>query len=161
MQVTNAPAPWYADSGPLAAIEGVQQSSRSQTSLRLTLTTEDGDRVTLSADVTSASESFDYASIVRAQGQAAVEASGRTTESSIQVALNVEGDLSQQERADIRKLAALLARSAHEAERGHLSQALRTAARFTELDSIAAFNFSYERQVEHAQRAYQQIAQLN
>lgn len=134
---------------PVAASRSV--SGQHSSSLELTVTTAEGDKVTLSAQAL--------------QAFSAESGGGRTSASRSQelsVSVNVEGDLNQEELDDIRKLALALGKSVRQAERGDIGKALRTVARASDEDTIAAFQFRYERrsELEYRQNAYQQISDL-
>ncbi len=137
---------------PTRKPESTQSVSGEQSSsLQLTVKTAEGDTVTLSA---------------QALASFAVESSpGRRSASSSQefsFAVSVEGNLNQEELTDIRKLAIALGKSIRQAERGDLGKALRTVAKASDEDTIAAFQFRYERrtELEYRQNAYQQISDL-
>lgn len=128
------------------SISGEQSSS-----LELTVTTAEGDKVTLSAQ---ALQAFSY------ESGGGRRSASRNSELSVSV--SVEGDLSQQELDDIRKLALALGKSVRQAERGNVGQALNTVAKSASPDTIAAFQFKYERreQLDYRQNAYQSISDL-
>ncbi len=142
-----------------AGFRGSRESSQAGASFELTLSTADGDRVKLSASATHSTESFDYAAVVKsARTRPAVAAvSGASSESAVSVNISVEGHLDQGEIADIRKLMSLLAKSVRQLERGHAKQALRTVAKSSGLDSITQFRFDFQKQLDFARRAYQQM----
>ncbi len=137
---------------PTGKPESTQSVSGEQSrSLQLTVKTAEGDTVTLSARA--------LASFALESGQ------GRRSASSSQefsIAVSVEGNLNQEELADIRKLAIALGKSIRQAERGELGKSLQTVAKASDEDTIAAFQFRYERrtELEYRQNAYQQISDL-
>lgn len=134
---------------PLAANRSV--SGEQKSSLELTVTTAEGDKVTLSAQ---ALQAF---SVQSGGGRRSLSRSNE-----LSVSVNVEGDLNQDELDDIRKLALALGKSVRQAERGDIGKALRTVAKASDEDTIAAFQFRYERkaELEYRQNAYQQISDL-
>jgi hypothetical protein len=138
---------------------GARQSSQSEAAFELTLTTTDGDRVTISASQVNSTESFDYAAVVRKQGQSAIAAqSGYSSLYVINARVSVEGHLDPREIAGIRRLGSLLAKSVRHAGQGNVRQALRTAAKSGGIESIAQFRFDFEKRLEFASQAYQQVA---
>ncbi|MFN7936080.1 MAG: hypothetical protein U0R19_22305 [Bryobacteraceae bacterium] len=126
-------------------------SGQQSSSLDLSVTTAEGDKVTLSAQ---ALQAF---SLESGDGKASASASRQ-----LSVSVNVEGDLNEEELADIRKLALALGKSVRQAERGNIGQALRTVAKAADEDTIAAFQFQYERrsELQYGENAYQQISNL-
>lgn len=134
---------------PVAANRSV--SGQQSSSLELTVTTAEGDKVTLSAQ---ALQAFAF------ESGGGRRSASRSQELSVSV--NVEGDLNQEELDDIRKLALALGKSVRQAERGDIGKALRTVAKASDEDTIAAFQFRYERksELEYRQNAYQQISDL-
>ncbi|MBL8178030.1 MAG: hypothetical protein JNK48_25355 [Bryobacterales bacterium] len=125
-------------------------SGQQASSLELTVTTAEGDKVTLSAQALQAFS---------------LEASpGRRSASSRQelsLSVNVEGELNREELKDIRDLAVALGKSVRQAERGDIGKALRTVSEAAD-DTIAAFQFRYERrtELEYGQSAYQQVSEM-
>ncbi|MCC6540064.1 MAG: hypothetical protein IT162_21125 [Bryobacterales bacterium] len=117
------------------------QASQS-TSAELSLTTADGDKVTLSFSNSSSQAisagksegSFDYSSL---------------RQRSTSVSIEVEGDLSKEELQDIQKLAKILTKAAGEALSGNTEQAQARAAKADKLDSIASFAYSLNQRTEY------------
>lgn len=126
-------------------------SGEQSSSLDLTVTTAEGDKVTLSAQ---ALQAFSL--------QAGDGAASASTTRQLSVSVNVEGNLNKEELSDIRKLAIALGKSVRQAERGNIGQALRTVANAADEDTIAAFQFQYERrsELQYGENAYQQISNL-
>jgi hypothetical protein len=141
---------------------GRSRSTQAETSYQLTLRTEDGDVVTISAKAVQSSQSTDYASLSRGRdGVSASAYRGRQRESSLEVSIQVEGDLSQEEIEDIRKLTSTLAKATRQVNRGDTGGALRTSLSAAKPDdTIAAFDFAYQqtRQVEEIRE--QQVSYL-
>src|SRR5262245_29369215 len=92
-----APAP---DARPTAARLSTFQAS-TDTQSRLTIVTEDGDRVTLSSHATSEVAYADYRYL---GDQTAVRAQSLTVGATSELSVSVEGDLSRDELHDIRRL---------------------------------------------------------
>jgi hypothetical protein len=119
-----------ATSAKTAAAVGGQVHSRS---LDVTITTADGDRVTLSA-----SESASIAGVATSDGRRAGVSS---TESS--VSLTVEGSLDRREWRDLRKVLKVLAKAAAHQDSERLARRLSRP----DLDTIATVQASYSESV--------------
>jgi hypothetical protein len=120
---------------------------QSETTYQLVVRTEDGDLITISAKAVQSSGATDYASFARNRdgGNAAIYR-GRQSESSFDVSIQVDGDLSKEEIADLRKLASALTRATRQVDRGDAAGAIRVALLAQDPnDTIAAFDFSYLR----------------
>jgi hypothetical protein len=102
-----------------------------QTSIDLTVITDEGDRVVLSARSSTETSQIDYRHLARRSGQ--------------QVQVTVEGDLNERELADIQKLLKRLTHAARQAARGRIDKAVHTAQRIRNLGSLESFGFSLER----------------
>ena len=151
MRIGNlSPTPCYQPSVNQPTTNRAASGNRSA-SLELTVTTAEGDKVTLSAQ---ALQAF---SLQSGDGRASA-----STTRQLSIAVNVEGDLNREELADIRKLAIAIGKSARLAERGNVSQATRTIAQASRKDTIATFQFHYERRAElqYGEVTYQQISSL-
>ena len=126
-------------------------SAAQSTSLELTVTTAEGDKVTLSAEAVNAlSLSSDGSSRTLA------------TTRQLSLSISVEGDLNPEELDDIRKLALALGKGVHQAKQGNLAQALQTVSRNTDESTIAGFQFRYEQvaALEYRQSAYDHVSAL-
>ncbi|RMF88606.1 MAG: hypothetical protein D6736_10070 [Nitrospinota bacterium] len=119
-------------------------------STEIALTTAEGDRVTLSATSLSqaAYASYDYRG--RLQGEA-VDLHAETVQLSSQsgITITVEGDLSEEELADIHRLINTVEGIAREFFSGDQEGALRQALHIEDFDSIARFeaDLQYSRSV--------------
>ncbi|MBL8227213.1 MAG: hypothetical protein JNL98_01995 [Bryobacterales bacterium] len=149
-------------SGSIDSEKARSRSAQSETTYELTVRTEDGDLVTISAKAVQSSQATDYSSLYRDRD--AVSSStyrSRRRESSIEVSVEVEGDLSPEELADIRKLTGALSRATKQVNRGDTSGALLTALRAeTADDSIASFDFAYQHSKQVEQTRSRQISYL-
>lgn len=112
------------------------QSSRAE----LSLTTADGDKVVLSVS-SGAAEVF---SANRSSGDYRYLQSQRA-----QVAVQVEGNLSEAELQDIRKLAQIIGKASSDVMRGDAAKAAEGVERATQLGSIQNFAFSLNKQVDY------------
>ncbi|MCC6389434.1 MAG: hypothetical protein IT167_02440 [Bryobacterales bacterium] len=123
-------------------------SAQRQEALQLTLTTAEGDRVTLSAEALNAlSATSDSTS------------AGYSAASQSKISVTVEGSLNKDELDDIRRVAQALAKSVDQARQGHFGQAARIIARAAAReDTVAQLQFHYQssRQLSYVQRAYLQ-----
>ena len=112
------------------------------TKAELSLTTAEGDKVVLSVSSESggsvdAASSSDYRSL-------------RTTNRrSLELKIEVEGNLSQTELDEIRKLASIVSKASSDVLRGRTSQAAADVAKTSELATIQNFAFSLNKQVDY------------
>lgn len=138
------------------------RSAQSETTYELTVRTEEGDLVTISAKAVQSSQATDYSSLYRDRdGVEATTYRSRQRESSFEVSIEVEGNLSQEELADIRKLTGALSKAAKQVNRGDADGALRTALRADNADdSIASFDFAYQHSKQVEQTRSRQISYL-
>jgi len=136
------------------------RSAQSETSYQLTVRTEDGDVVTISARALSASRSENDTSFSQSRDSVSTSSyRGRQRESSVEVSIQVEGNLSQEEIDDIRELTSTLARATRQVDRGDTGGALRTSLRAANADdSIAGFDFAYQRTRQSEEVREQQIS---
>lgn len=117
-----------------------------QASAGISLTTEDGDKVTISANSSTQARLQTYNFLGQLQGQT-VAAQGEefqlATSSGFSIA--VEGDLDQEELSDIKKLLNSLSAVSKDFFSGNPTGGLRHLSRLDDLDSIDSFqaNFSY------------------
>lgn len=111
-----------------------------QSHTKLTVETAEGDRVVISV---GAQARLAAASREGRQGSAAV--SGASTRSQVQV--SVEGNLSETELADIQELIGALGEAAGEARQGGEVDLSALAGEFSELESLAGFQFRYSQTV--------------
>jgi hypothetical protein len=149
MQVQSQDLPFHRFQPPQPAVNRQQSvSAQRQEALQLTLTTAEGDRVTLSAEALQA---------INASSDSTSASYSGTSQSKISV--TVEGSLSKEELDDIRNLAQALAKSVDQAQHGQVRQAARTIARAAaKEDTIAQLQFHYRssQQLNFVQRAYLQ-----
>ena len=132
-------APVSQDTSSRAASTSRFTAAASQsTHTSLSLTTAEGDKVVLSlassSTAAAATEGVDYASI-------------RTQRSEVKI--QVEGNLNQQELADIQKLAEIVSGAATDALKGDAGGAARQLTQANGLESIQNFAFSLNRQVDY------------
>ena len=123
---------------PLRASSYLASSTRSAD---LTITTDEGDKVTLSFESSRTVEGLDYRDL-------STEIHSRRGSIQASVEVSVEGDLSREEIRDIRKLAADLGKATKKAEKSDDVSIERIAHRFSKLDSLAAFDYSYQHNQE-------------
>ncbi len=134
-----SPAPVSPDTSSRAASTSRFTAAASQsTNASLSLTTAEGDRVVLSLASSStaavAADGVDYASILTQRSE---------------VKIQVEGNLNQQELADIQKLAEIVSGAATDALKGDAGGAARQLTQANGLESIQNFAFSLSRQVDY------------
>jgi hypothetical protein len=140
----------------LTADKLTRVSADQSTSTELTIVTAEGDRVTLSGTTTAHLGYAGYSHLGASKGGAvAVQGEAATAAVSQQVQLTVQGDLSDQERADIEKLVGLLAQ-------GDVKGALEQAQQGGDLGSLAGFSLSVDQstriQVATAERLQTGVA---
>lgn len=130
---------------PVVARERI--SAQSQESVKLEITTAEGDKVELSA------RSRDY--LRASAGREGVQASQG---SEFDVSVKVDGNLNGDEIADIKKLAEALAASVNDVQQGNLGKAAEDIQQVTDNSSIAQFRFQYDAssRYEKTVKAYQQ-----
>ena len=120
--------------GDVAADRLVRLAADRSTATELTVVTADGDRVTLSATTTAHVGYAGYAHLAAGKGQAVgVAGEAVSVDASRQLQLSVDGDLSEQEQADIQTLVGLLAA-------GDVDGALEQARAGGALGSLAGFS---------------------
>jgi hypothetical protein len=123
----------------------VQGQGREATRAELSLTTAEGDKVTLSFSTASSYQySGDYGSQAGLRRAAAARSNSATVE------VTVEGNLSGQELAEIQKLAKIVTGAAGSAQRGDIEQAAGRMEQAKSLETIQNFAFSLNRTVERA-----------
>lgn len=121
-----------------------------RTSAGISIVTADGDKVTLSANssIQARLQSYDYQG--RIQGQTiAVHGEEFALSNSSGLALTVDGELDQDELADINKLIDALASASNDFFAGKIDAGLEQLAQLDDMDSIAGFDaaFSYSREI--------------
>ena len=116
---------------------------RETTKAELLLTTADGDKVTLSF---SSGSSYQYSGDYGPRRRSVSAAGGSTASFEIKV----EGNLSQQELADIQKLAKIMVGAANQASQGDVEKASASVEQAKQLDTIQNFAFSLNRSVTQA-----------
>lgn len=144
LQPAYTPSTVSASQTQLAAIS----TSRS---LDLNLVTEEGDKVTLSMDAQASAIYFDSTSV-------SIENNGDYRYSRNELAagssqydfnLTIEGDLSEEEQREIRKVIKTLSKMMDQLAAGNIQQDVAVANKLSGLDTIAGLDahLSYERQV--------------
>jgi hypothetical protein len=117
-----------------------------ESTTQLTIVTDEGDRVTLSLHTALAASSATYSFRGAGEGGAvAVDAAARQRSVSREASLVVEGDLSEDELHDIRRLIHDARGVAKRFLRGDVAGALKRAARIDGGDSLAGFALSVQR----------------
>jgi CMP-2-keto-3-deoxyoctulosonic acid synthetase len=127
-------------------VSQVAARSRESTAAKLTVTTAEGDKVTLSFKQDTSAR-FSAGAAYGPDGRAAAARSSFRQQT--EVAVNIEGDLSDAELKDIKDLIGQLAQPADTAS------AKAKAKSTSSLDSIQSFEFAYRRRVEVDFRATQ------
>lgn len=118
-------------------------SAKAEFNTDLTITTAEGDKVTLSASLSSETEFNDYALGYRKAGFGLAERGSSLRQSrDLSVAVSIGGDLSHKELADIRKLMHNLQKASRKLENGNFGAAAMVLDRVRDLDSMASFDFS-------------------
>jgi hypothetical protein len=141
------PAPAAETRRTAATLSTFQASTDTQS--RLTILTEDGDRVTLSSHATTEIGYADYRYLgYQAGSQTDVHGQALTVSATRELSISVEGDLSRDELHDIRKLVHDLDKVVRDALRGRDDKAADRAARIGDLGSLAGF----ELVVNHEER---------
>jgi len=132
-----SPAPAEAQTAQRLLVAAVSR----ETSARLTIVTDEGDRVTLSSRsaVSAGIGVYDF----RDGGQAA-HAEAMQFSSSREFELSVEGDLSKEEMKDIRRVINGVEKVTRKFLAGDLDGAARKAAKLGELGSLAGFDYSFQ-----------------
>lgn len=125
------PAPWQRT--------GVHRSAN--TKADLVVTTDEGDRVTISFE---AAQELSRASFREPGGDYGIRFRERQKAQSFEAAVSVDGDLSDQERHDIKRLVAGLSKLVHQTDKGDAGGAAKTLAKLASLDSIAQAAFHFE-----------------
>lgn len=148
----HAPASSQTRANQSSAVRASAASASAKSKAELTVYTAEGDKVTLSTSSSDEAGRFDYG--LRSGGLRRADFRERggfryaAQESSISI--DVEGDLSSEELADIQKLAKILGRASTQASRGNGDAAAQTAAKALQLESVATFEYSYESSVEYS-----------
>ncbi|MBX9599704.1 MAG: hypothetical protein K2X35_01825 [Bryobacteraceae bacterium] len=118
-------------------------AARTETTTGLTVTTAEGDRVTLSFESRSDAGLYD----IRAGG---ARASGQFQSARLEAEVKVEGSLNAREIADLGRLLRMVGKAARKLEGPDPSQALAAFRNFSRLASLAAANIEYSRTEESA-----------
>lgn len=144
LQTAYTPSAVSASQTQLAAIS----TSRS---LDLNLVTEEGDKVTLSMDAQASAIYFDSTSVSMADnGDYRYSRSELAAGSSqYNLSLTIEGDLSEEEQREIRKVIKTLSKMMDRLAAGNVQPDVAVANKLSGLDTIAGLDahLSYERQV--------------
>ena len=114
-----------------------------ETSGALSITTEDGDRVTLSY---SALQAMAAASVSVADGNTSADGVSASSLRSASVSLSVDGQLDKQETSDITKLFKRFFHAVQDLFRGAPEKAAARLAKGGGLDSLSGFSFSLQQQ---------------
>lgn len=112
------------------------------TKAELSLTTAEGDKVVLSFSSGSSGS-------VDAQNSGDYRSLRSSNRRSTEVKIEVEGNLSQSELDDIRKLASIVSKASSDVLRGKADQAAAGVAKTSELSTIQNFAFSLNKQVDY------------
>lgn len=137
-------------------------SLNAQTDSHLTLVTSEGDRVTLSAQAQMAYRFGQFElNVVSDQGMLSMAGSGLDYMQMSGFEIQVQGDLNEQELADIQQLLGAFKKSINEFLDGDLAGAI-SAARSTPdallgLDTIAAFDYTFSLNAEAQFRRSQSV----
>jgi hypothetical protein len=123
---------------PLEAFREAGAASRQQRSAALTVTTAEGDTVTLRL------ASFQEGAAYSAPGRLGAF---RQAQQTVEVAVN--GDLNRRELADLGRLLRLLGRSVRELNQGDTAGALKPLTRIPLLDTLAQVSFAYRQEAEY------------
>lgn len=126
-----------------AASTALAASRSTQTSGALAIQTDDGDTVTLSF---SALQSLSVAAIESQSSTTKIQAGSSTSSNSTQFSVSIEGDLDQGEWADILKLARKFFSAIKDISRNDPERAAARMARVHNLDSLAGFAYTLQRQ---------------
>lgn len=135
------PSPSYAQDS--FQVRQRQTQQRSAAEGRLEITTADGDKVTLS--FSNASErSQSGAAVARTGYGDAARARVNTQSGQAQVSVSVEGELSDEELADIRKLVQTLNRATRSLATGDTDRASKALQKANQLDTISQYSYQYQ-----------------
>ncbi len=121
----------------------------------LTITTDEGDKVTISLASAMDATAGIYRSLTSQDGyRAASQTAFFEYSSSRSLSVEIEGELSEEEREDIREAVKTIGSMIDDFLSGDLKQMAEDGQLLKELDSIASLdaNFSYERQVVYAEQ---------
>jgi hypothetical protein len=118
-------------------------AARTETTTGLTVTTAEGDRVTLSFESRSEGGLYD----IRAPG---ARAAGQFQSSQVEAEVTVVGDLNAREIADLGRLLRMVGKAARKLEGSNPAQALAAFRNFSRLGSLASANIQYSRTEESA-----------
>jgi hypothetical protein len=121
-----------------------------ETNALLTVTTEDGDRVTLSYSAKSLQAALQYDSGSGEAGEAVLAAKETG------LSMSVEGSLDQEEVSDLARLFRKFARALRDLFRGNPERAMERMSRTRGLDSLASFDYSMSHQSQAVARSLQQ-----
>jgi hypothetical protein len=123
-------------------------------STAIILTTEEGDRVTLNLSTATETKAGTYLSLAYAEGRAAASQAGFFEQSSSEhMAVEIEGDLNDEEMAEIQEAVRVIGGMMDDFLSGDLQGMAEDAEVLQELDTISSLEaaFSYERQVMYGQ----------
>jgi hypothetical protein len=133
------------DQGKFYAAQLSQVTTSQEESKDITILTEEGDKVTISADSQRNSQYTTYSGLVRANGvYASLQGKSLAMDSSMEFSMAVEGDLNEQEMKDIRKAIKAIDKIMHSALSGDMGNALAMVNEVGNLESISSFEASME-----------------
>lgn len=125
---------------PVAQTNQFQARARQSTAANLTLTTAEGDQVTLS---------------FRQDSRARLSPGRASAAQQTEVAVKVEGNLSDEEVQDIQELLGKLSEGVKSLNQGDPAAALQKLDAIDDLGSIQSFDFAYRRRTDVAFRGTQ------
>ena len=135
----NRPRP---DSSPanISFEQTVVATAESHTDAALSITTDEGDSVTISFAQDSEAT---YGSLVRGQrgpnGSSQASVSSASLETSSEFKIQIQGDLSEAELKDIQDLVKRVGQALHSFEKGDVDKAARRLSHVGDLDSLSGF----------------------
>lgn len=138
------------NSGETRGAERTRYRSKSSEEGSLTLTTAEGDKVTISFR-NQQSTKVDQAKLYGPDGS--YERTRVKTRESSELSVSLEGNLSEEELADIKQLVEKLSSGITAARSGDAEGAQSALAPSEGLDTIAGYNFSYQQQSDVSFRA--------
>lgn len=123
-------------------------------STAITLTTEEGDKVTLNLSTATETKAGTYRSLAYGGGRASASQAGFFEQSSgQQMSVEIEGDINDEEMAEIKEAVKVIGGMMDDFLNGDLESMAREAQALKGLDTIDSLEaaFSYERQVMYGQ----------
>ncbi|MBN1849976.1 MAG: hypothetical protein JW932_15490 [Deltaproteobacteria bacterium] len=133
------------ENGKFYAAQYGQITTSQETSKDITILTDEGDKVTISADTQRSSQYATYSGLVRANGvYAAIQGYSMAVDNSSEFSMTVEGDLSERELKDIRKAIKAIDQIMYSALSGDSGNVLSMINKVEDLESISSFEASVE-----------------